>query len=77
MPKPKIGPIPKNIPIELRLPCRQDAFAKCLPGYGARDAVGCGATLMTRLDWQLHICDPRATINRAMRGFTDDQVVPM
>jgi hypothetical protein len=65
------------VPLEQRVPLRQGAYAKCLPGYGARDVTGCGATLLTELDWQLHVCDARATRKRAMRGFTDDQVVRM
>lgn len=67
----------KFVPLEKRLPVRQHAFAKCLPGYGAHDAIGCGATLMTRLDWQLHICDAKATLRGKMRGVTDDRVVEM
>jgi hypothetical protein len=65
------------VPIEQRLPVRQHAYAKCLPGYGARDGIGCGGTLMTYLDWQLHVCDQRATQRQAMRGFRDDRVVEM
>jgi hypothetical protein len=68
---------PSFVPFELRPPVRQHAFAKCLPGTGARDDQGCGATLMTRLDWQLHVCHPRLTRNRALRGFTDDRAVEM
>lgn len=68
---------PPVVPIEDRLPCRADAYAKCLPGLGARDPVGCGGTLMTYLDWQLHVCDPSATRHQAMRGFTDDRAVHM
>ena len=68
---------PKTTPLEDRHPFRPDAYAKCLPGYGARDGLGCGATLMTYLDWQLHFCDPLATRREAMRGFTDDRAVMM
>lgn len=68
---------PPFVPYEDRLLFRAGAYAKCLPGYGARDPVGCGATLMTRTDWQLHVCDASATRHRAMRGFTDDRAVHM
>lgn len=68
---------PPFVPLDDRRACRAGAYAKCLPGYGARDPVGCGATLMTCLDWQLHVCDPGATNHRACRGFTDDHVVMM
>ena len=68
---------PPFVPLDQRPPFRPDAYAKCLPGYGARDPLGCGATLLTCLDWQLHVCDPRATRREAMRGFTDDPTVLM
>lgn len=67
----------KFVPLELRLPARQHAFAKCLPGYGARDGIGCGATLMTFLDWQLHVCDAQSTMRGAMRGWNSERAVQM
>ena len=66
---------PPFVPLDEREACRAGAYAKCLPGHGAKDGLGCGATLMTHLDWQLHFCDPLATRHEAMRGFTDDHVV--
>lgn len=68
---------PAFVPFEDRLMFRAGAYAKCLPGYGAKDETGCGATLLTRTDWFLHVCDPRATRAKAMRGFTDDRAVQM
>jgi hypothetical protein len=68
---------PAFVPFEDRLLFRAGAYAKCLPGYGARDELGCGATLMTELDWCLHVCDTKATRRGVMRGRTDDRVVHM
>lgn len=63
--------------LEDRLPSRPDAYAKCLPGFGATDDLGCGATLLTELDWLLHRCDFRATSKLARRGNREDRVVLM
>lgn len=68
---------PRFVPFEERGHFLPGAYAKCLPGYGARDSIGCGATLLTYLDWQLHICDVHATRNAVMRGRSDDRVVHM
>lgn len=68
---------PPFVPYEDRLLFRAGAYAKCLPGQGARDRIGCGATLMTKTDWQLHVCDVRATGYAARRGQSDDRVVHM
>jgi hypothetical protein len=47
----------------LVVPCVAAAYRKC----------GCGATLKTPLDVQLHVCDPYATSRAAMRGHRDER----
>ena len=66
-----------SMPLGAREPSRDGAYAKCLPGQGAVNGIGCGATLMSHLDWQLHWCDPFETLRRALAGDRDEHAVRM